>query len=82
MFLTSKPQVTLGLLDEFKKLEMKAAWIQPGAADETVSKFIVDNGLEGRVVWGGPCILVLGDGLLRLQESGGSGGGGGGGGRL
>ena len=58
------PQVTLGLLEEFKKLEMKAAWIQPGAADEAVSQFIVDNGLEERVVWGGPCILVLGDRLL------------------
>jgi len=59
------------LLEEFKKLDMKAAWIQPGAADEAVSKFIIDNGLEERVVWGGPCILVLGDGLLK-ESSGGS----------
>lgn len=63
------PQVTLGLLEEFNKLDMKAAWIQPGAADEVVSKFIVDNGLEERVVWGGPCILVLGDGLLKENSS-------------
>ena len=47
---------------------MKAAWIQPGAADEAVSQFIVDNGLEERVVWGGACILVLGDGVLK-QDS-------------
>jgi len=51
-------------LEEFKNLEMRAAWIQPGAADEAVSKFIVEHGLEQRVVWGGPCILVEGDGLL------------------
>lgn len=48
---------------------MKAAWIQPGAADEAVSKFITDNGLEERVVWGGPCILVLGDGLVKQASS-------------
>lgn len=62
-------QVTLGLLEEFKRLEMKAAWIQPGAADEAVSKFIVDQGLEERVVWGGACILVLGDGLMKEMGS-------------
>lgn len=62
-------QVTLGLLEEFKRLDMKAAWIQPGAADEAVSRFITDNGLEERVVWGGPCILVLGDGLVKQASS-------------
>jgi len=69
MLLTHGQQVTLGLLEEFKSLDMKAAWIQPGAADEAVSKFIIDNGLEERVVWGGPCILVLGAGLLKEGKS-------------
>ncbi|KAI9634624.1 CoA-binding protein [Dioszegia hungarica] len=42
-------------------------WFQPGAADGAIEKYVQENGLEGRVVLGGPCILVSGDGV-RAEE--------------
>jgi hypothetical protein len=42
-------------------------WFQPGAADGAIEKYVRENGLEGRVVLGGPCILVSGDGI-RAEE--------------
>ena len=56
-------QVTLVALQQVKTLGIPVVWIQPGAADEQVAKFIEDN-LPDKVIYGGPCILVLGERLL------------------
>jgi predicted CoA-binding protein len=53
----------LAALQQVKALGIPAVWIQPGAADEAVAKYVKDN-LPDKVVYGGPCILVLGAGLL------------------
>ena len=58
-------QITLGLLEQAKALDVPALWLQPGADDETVVNFINENGLADRVVYGGPCVLVEGDGILQ-----------------
>ncbi|KNZ74858.1 hypothetical protein J132_05856 [Termitomyces sp. J132] len=57
------PQITLLVLEKAKELNVPSYWIQAGAEDETVLKYIEENGLSDRVVCGGPCILVLGDGI-------------------
>lgn len=54
-------KVTLGILQQAKDLDVPAIWLQPGAEDEAVVKYIKENGLADRVVYGGPCILVQGD---------------------
>jgi hypothetical protein len=51
------------VLKEAKELDVPALWIQPGAEDPTVADYIKENGLENRVVYGGPCLLVQGDGV-------------------
>lgn len=58
-------QITLGLLDQAKALSIPALWLQPGAEDESVIAYIRDNGLSDKVIFGGPCILVEGDGIIR-----------------
>jgi len=55
--------VTLGILEQAKNLSVPALWLQPGAEDETVIQYIKDNELENRVIYGGPCLLVEGDGV-------------------
>ncbi|KAG6891490.1 hypothetical protein C0992_005628 [Termitomyces sp. T32_za158] len=45
-----------------KELNVPSYWIQPGAEDEAVLQYIEESGLTDRVIYGGPCILVLGDG--------------------
>lgn len=62
--LTSQ-QITLGLLEQAKALDIPSVWLQPGAEDETVIQFIKENGLEDRAIYGGPCVLVEGDGILK-----------------
>ncbi|KAJ3557393.1 hypothetical protein NM688_g1492 [Phlebia brevispora] len=59
------PKVTLGILEQAKALSVPALWLQPGAEDEAVIKYINDNGLGGKVIYGGPCILVEGDGIIK-----------------
>ncbi|KAA1471849.1 NAD-P-binding protein [Dentipellis sp. KUC8613] len=59
------PKVTLGLLEQAKTLDVPALWLQPGAEDESVISYIRENGLEDKVIYGGPCILVLGDGIIK-----------------
>ncbi|KAI0358631.1 NAD-P-binding protein [Trametes cingulata] len=59
------PKVTLGILEQAKALDVPALWLQPGAEDETVVTYIKENGLQDRVIYGGPCILVEGDGIIR-----------------
>ncbi|KAI9437687.1 NAD-P-binding protein [Lactarius indigo] len=58
-------KVTLDLLEQAKKLNIPALWLQPGAEDEDVKNFIRANGLEDKVLYGGPCILVEGDGVRK-----------------
>ncbi|OSD07035.1 NAD-P-binding protein [Trametes coccinea BRFM310] len=57
--------VTLGILEQAKALGVPALWLQPGAEDEAVVSYIKENGLEDKTIYGGPCILVEGDGILR-----------------
>lgn len=55
--------MTLGLLQQAKELNIRALWLQPGAEDDDVKNYIYASGLEDRVIYGGPCILVEGDGI-------------------
>ena len=57
--------MTLGLLQQAKELNIPALWLQPGAEDDAVKNFIRTHGLEDRVLYGGPCILVEGDGVRK-----------------
>lgn len=58
-------KVSLDLLKEAKELDIPALWLQPGAEDEAVTSFIKENGLEDRVIYGGSCLLVEGEGIRR-----------------
>ncbi len=62
-------QVTLGILQEAKRLSVLAIWIQPGAEDEDVVGYIKDSGLSDRVIYGGPCLLVEGDTIIRKSRN-------------
>ena len=57
--------MTLGILEQAKALSIPALWLQPGAEDEAVVNYIQKNGLADKVIYGGPCILVEGDGIIR-----------------
>jgi len=57
--------VTLDILKEAKELDIPALWLQPGAEDETVTAFIRENKLEDRIIYGGPCLLIEGEGIQR-----------------
>lgn len=57
-------QVTLAALRKAEDLGIPAVWIQPGASDEAVERYISENRLADKVIHGGPCILVHGDKLL------------------
>ncbi|KAI0665976.1 NAD-P-binding protein [Trametes maxima] len=59
------PKVTLGVLEQAKALGVPALWLQPGAEDEAVIAYVKENGLEDKVIYGGPCILVEGDGIIQ-----------------
>ncbi|KAJ7162110.1 NAD-P-binding protein [Mycena filopes] len=60
------PKVTLSILQAALPLGVPAVWIQPGAADESVVEWVKENGMEDRVIYGGPCILVEGDGIRSM----------------
>ena len=62
-------QVTLGILESAKQLGIRALWLQPGAEDESVIKYVRESGLEDKVILGGPCILVEGDGIMQGLKS-------------
>ncbi|KAG9119436.1 hypothetical protein FRC07_005543, partial [Ceratobasidium sp. 392] len=57
------PKVSLAILKEGKELGIPAFWLQPGAEDDEVRKYVEEERLQDKVVLGGPCVLVLGDGL-------------------
>ncbi|CAE6529118.1 unnamed protein product [Rhizoctonia solani] len=63
--IVTPPKVTLALLKEGKELGVPAFWLQPGAEDEEVLKYVTKEGLTDRVVFGGPCVLVSGDDILK-----------------
>jgi hypothetical protein len=59
-------QITLGLLESLTEKtpadrRVPYAWIQPGAEDEAVRKYIAEHKLEDRVILDGPCVLADGD---------------------
>ncbi|KAH8107685.1 NAD-P-binding protein [Cristinia sonorae] len=58
-------KITLGLLEQAKALSIPALWLQPGAEDASVIQYIQDNDLSDKVIYGGPCILVEGDGIIK-----------------
>ncbi|KAJ7141226.1 NAD-P-binding protein [Mycena epipterygia] len=60
------PKVTLSILQSAFPLGVPAVWIQPGAEDESVVKWVKENGMEQRVIYGGPCILMEGDSVRSL----------------
>ncbi|KAH7097235.1 NAD(P)-binding protein [Auriculariales sp. MPI-PUGE-AT-0066] len=62
--ITAAP-ITLQLLKDAKSLNIPALWLQPGTDDDAVRGYISESGLADRVVFGGPCVLVLGDGILK-----------------
>lgn len=47
----------------------RAVWFQPGAESEEIRHYVRDMGLEGKVILGGPCILVEGEELLRARTA-------------
>lgn len=59
-------QVTLGILEQAKALSIPALWLQPGAEDAAVIKYVDENGLADRVVYA--CILVEGDGVIKSLQ--------------
>ncbi|KAF8684237.1 CoA binding domain [Rhizoctonia solani] len=61
--IVTPPKVTLAVLKEGKELGVPAFWIQPGAEDDAVRAFVTKEGLTEKVVIGGPCVLVNGDGI-------------------
>ncbi|KAJ7212955.1 NAD-P-binding protein [Mycena pura] len=61
--IVTPPVVTLSILQAALPLGVRAAWIQPGAADDSVAEWIKANGMEERVIYGGACILEEGDAL-------------------
>jgi len=53
------------LLQQARELNIPSLWLQPGAEDDAVTSYIRANGLEDKVLYGGPCILVEGDGIRK-----------------
>lgn len=51
-----------------KGAEPWAVWFQPGADSPEIAQYVKEHGLEGKVVFGGPCILVSGGELMGLRE--------------
>lgn len=53
------------ILKSAKALNVPALWLQPGAEDDEVRKYVAESGLTDKVILGGPCILVEGDGIIK-----------------
>ncbi|KAG6810684.1 hypothetical protein H0H92_010772 [Tricholoma furcatifolium] len=65
--ISATPQITLSLLKQARELSIPTIWIQPGAADQHVTDYIVANNLSEKVIWGGPCILQNGEHLIQRR---------------
>ncbi|KZV73521.1 NAD-P-binding protein [Peniophora sp. CONT] len=65
--LITNPAITLNILKSLKEKDISpnALWLQPGVADQAVTDYLAESGLEEKAVFGGPCILVLGDGVRK-----------------
>ncbi|THH10662.1 hypothetical protein EW145_g1172 [Phellinidium pouzarii] len=63
------PKVTLGILESAKAVGNPTLWLQPGAEDDIVCKYIETAGLTERVILGGPCILRDGDNIIKSFKS-------------
>ena len=61
------PKVTLEVLKKAKELGIQKIWLQPGAEDKAVLDYARDAELD--IIAGGPCVLVLGPGLLTHRSS-------------
>jgi len=64
-FTLISPSITLNLLKEAKELGVPALWLQPGAENDEVKSYIAEAGLTDKVILGGPCVLVEGEGIIR-----------------
>lgn len=42
-----------------------AVWFQPGSSNASLEEFVKEKKIQDRVVLGGACILVSGDGVIR-----------------
>lgn len=47
----------------------RGIWFQPGAESPEIIAYIKENRLEGKVIWGGPCILEDGDEVIKLRTA-------------
>lgn len=66
--IVTPPKVTRSILEEAlqHRGKIRSIWLQPGAEDDQVIEYIQDNDwLKQRTVYGGPCVLVLGDKLRK-----------------
>lgn len=52
------------MLKTAKELKVPAVWCQPGTTDEACEAFIKENEMSEKVIFGGPCVLVMGDSIL------------------
>ncbi|KAF9652398.1 NAD-P-binding protein [Thelephora ganbajun] len=57
-------KITLDVLKAAKELNVPAVWCQLGTTDAACETYIEENGLSGKVIFGGPCLLVMGDEIL------------------
>ncbi|KAF9788586.1 NAD-P-binding protein [Thelephora terrestris] len=57
-------KVTIEVLKAAKQLNVPAVWCQPGTTDEACETFIKENQMSEKVIFGGPCVLVVGDSIL------------------
>ncbi|KAI9463363.1 CoA-binding protein [Russula earlei] len=58
-------ETSVSIITNPKELNVPALWLQPGAEDDAVKDYIHANGLGDKVLYGGPCILVEGDGIRK-----------------
>ncbi|KAF9462448.1 CoA binding domain-containing protein [Collybia nuda] len=63
--ISTVPFITLSLLKQARSMSVFSIWIQPGACDFSVIRYIEENDLYEKVIWGGPCILKEGDEIVR-----------------
>lgn len=61
MSLIVATQVTLDVLKAANELNIPAVWCQPGTTDAACETYIKESGMSEKVIFGGPCILVIGD---------------------
>jgi len=57
-------KITIDVLKAAKELNVPAVWCQPGTTDDACERFIRENEMSERVIFGGPCVLVMGDSIL------------------